>query len=113
MEESRRRINGTAGAQPPRTGTVGSAFGELLEGFPRLRLFLRIGRFDPNGGKVVLIRFVTRLFFQSCGEMAFLARFIALRTRQPSGNYMVRRAFAVLLCYAIECFAGCIELPET
>jgi hypothetical protein len=84
----------------------------VLEGCPRLRVFLWIGRFDPNRGEVVLIGLVARFLCQGCGEMAFLACFIALRTRQPSGNDMVRRAFAILLRHALERFAGCIELTE-
>src|SRR5881227_4477127 len=85
----------------------------MLEGCACPRVFLRIGRFDPNRGEVVLIGFVARFLCQSCGEMALLACFIALRTRQPSGNDMIRRAFAILLRHALERFAGCIELTET
>src|SRR5438874_9095712 len=85
----------------------------MFKGLASLSLFLRIGQFDPNGGKVVLIGFVVWFLFQGSGEMAFLAGFIALGAGQPSGNDMIGSALAIFLRHALERFAGDVELAET
>src|SRR5690349_19470737 len=45
--------------------------------------------------------------------MAFLAGFVALRTGQPSGHYMIRSAFAIFLRHTLERFASSVELTKT